>query len=277
MKKVEQRGKLIAFILLLIVALMWVLPLVWGVLTSFKSQAEVNRMGFSFIPKEWTLGNYGKLMNNDSAPVFRWFVNSLIVATCSVVLNVVVVSFASYGYTRLHFRGRNLLFTFLLTSMMFPGVVNLIPNYKIISMLGWANNFLALIVPGAGGVFNIFLVRQFMMGIPTELDESAVMDGANEWQIFRHVIFPLAKPVLTVVALFSFTGAWNDFLWPSVVMSDVNKLPITPGLQLLQGQHTVDPGIATAGAIFALIPTFLLYLFAQKYFLQSMSLNSGIK
>lgn len=277
MHKVERRGKTIAFILLFIVALIWVIPLIWGLLTSFKSQAEINRLGFSFLPKNWTLGNYKVLMNNDSAPVFAWFRNSLIISLASTVLNVVVVAFASYGYTRLHFRGRNLLFTFLLTSMMFPGIVNLIPMYKIVDILGWTNNFLALIVPGAAGVFNVFLVRQFMMGIPKELDESALMDGANEFQIFRYVIFPLAKPVLTVVALFSFTASWNDFLWPSVVMSSVDKMPITPGLQLLQGQYTVDPGIATAGAIFALIPTFLLYIFAQKYFLQSMALDSGIK
>ena len=277
MRKVERQGKIIAFILLAIVALMWIIPLAWGILTSFKSEAEINSMGFSFLPKHWTLENYMELMNNDSAPVFKWFINSMLVATASAVLNVIVVSFASYGYTRLHFKGRNLLFTFLLTSMMFPGVVNLIPNYKNISMLGWANNFLALIVPGAAGVFNIFLVRQFMMGIPKELDESALMDGANEFEIFRYVIFPLAKPVLTVVAVFSFTGSWNDFLWPSVVMSSVDSLTITPGLQLLQGQYTVYPGIATAGALLALIPTFLLYLFAQKYFLQSMSIQSGIK
>lgn len=277
MKKAEKRGKNIAFILLFIVALMWILPITWGILTSFKSQSEINGMGFSFLPKAWTLANYKELMNNESAPVFGWFRNSLIIAICSAILNVVIVSFSAYGYTRLKFRGRNLLFTFLLTSMMFPGIVNLIPMYKIIDTLGWTNNFLAVIVPGAAGVFNIFLVRQFMMGIPKELDESAFVDGANEWQIFRYIIFPLSKPVLTVVALFSFTGSWNDFLWPSVVMSSVDKLPITPGLQLLQGQYTVYPGIATAGSILALVPTFLLYLFAQKYFLQSMSLQSGIK
>ncbi|MFT9038691.1 carbohydrate ABC transporter permease [Schleiferilactobacillus harbinensis] len=277
MTKVQKRGKRIAFIILFIVAAIWILPILWGVLTSFKSEAEIQRLGFSFLPKQFTFSNYGKLINNDSAPVFRWFLNSLIIATCSTILNVFVVSFAAYGYTRLHFKGRDVLFTFLLSTMMFPGIVNLIPMFKIVDFLGWTDNFLAVIVPSAAGVFNVFLVRQFMLGIPKELDESALIDGANEFQIFRYIIFPLTKPVLAVVALFSFTGSWNDFLWPSVVMSSVDKLPITPGLQLLQGQYTTYPGIATAGAIFALIPTFILYLFAQKYFLQSMSLQSGIK
>lgn len=160
---------------------------------------------------------------------------------------------------------------------MFPGVVNLIPNFKIVDTLGWTNTFLAVIVPGAAGVYNIFLVRQFILGIPKELDESAVIDGANEFQIFYHIILPLIKPVLTVVALFSFTGSWNDFLWPSIVINDIDKLPITPGLQLLQGQYMTYPGIGTAGAFLALIPTFLLYSVAQKSFMASMSLQSGIK
>ncbi len=160
---------------------------------------------------------------------------------------------------------------------MFPTVMNLIPNFKIIDMLGWTNTFMAVIVPGAAGVYNIFLVRQFILGIPKELDESAVVDGANEFQIFYYIILPLIKPVLTVVALFSFTSSWNDFLWPSIVINDIDKLPITPGLQLLQGQYLTYPGIGVAGALLALVPTFALYLVAQKSFMKSMSLQSGIK
>ncbi|MBQ1310344.1 MAG: carbohydrate ABC transporter permease [Blautia sp.] len=162
-------------------------------------------------------------------------------------------------------------------TMMFPSVMNLIPNFKIVDTLGWTNTYLAVIVPGAAGVSNIFLVRQFMLGIPKELDESAYVDGANKWQVFWNIILPNTKPVLTVVALFSFTGAWNDFLWPSLVMSDIEMLPITPGLQLLQGQYMTYPGIAAAGALLALIPTFVLYLFAQDKFMASLSLSSGIK
>ncbi|WP_390409192.1 carbohydrate ABC transporter permease [Lacticaseibacillus jixiensis] len=277
MTKTTRKIKIIAFILLFVLAVLWLIPLVWGILTSFKSEAEIRAMGFSFFPKHFTLSNYTQIAADSSAPVLRWFLNSLFIGLASTVLNVVVVSFAAYGYTRLEFKGRNALFTFLLTTMMFPSIVNLIPMFKVVDFLGWTDNYLAVIVPGAAGVFNVFLVRQFMMGIPKELDESALIDGANEWQIFYYIIFPLIKPVLAVVALFSFTGSWNDFLWPSVVMSSVQKMPITPGLQLLQGQYTTFPGIATAGAMIALVPTFILYLFAQKYFLKSMSLQSGIK
>lgn len=276
--KPKKRTKVICFIILAIICSIWVFPLIWAVLTSFKSNDEIQRVGFSMLPKQWTLENYKELLfKNDSSPVLRWFLNSLIISVSHMLLVLFVVSTAAYGYTRLKFKGRDAIFTFLLGTMMFPGIMNLIPNFKIVDALGWTNSFLAVIVPGVAGIYNIFLVRQFVLAIPEELDESAVIDGANPFQIFWHIILPLTKPVLTVVALFSFTGSWNDFLWPSIVMSDIEKLPITPGLQLLQGQYMTYPGIGTAGALLALIPTFLLYLAAQKSFMQSMSLNSGIK
>ena len=209
--------------------------------------------------------------------MLRWFVNSIIIAAGQTLLVLVVVSLAAYGYTRLKFKGRDLIFNCLLATMMFPAILNLIPNYKIVDTLGWTNTFLAVIMPGAAGVYNIFLVRQFVVAIPHELDEAAIVDGANEWQVFRYVILPLIRPALTVVALFTFAGAWNDFLWPSIVMTDVDTMPITPGLQLLQGQYLTYPGVATAGALLALVPMLIMYLFAQKYFMQAMALNSGIK
>lgn len=270
--------RIIAFIFLFILVLIWVLPLIWAVLTSFKSQDEIQSAGSSFLPLHWTLANYKDLLsNNDSSPILKWFLNSVIVAVSQMAIVIVVVATAAYGYGRLKFKGRDLMFTLLLASMMFPSVVNLISLYQVINTIGWVNNLLAVIVPGTCGVFNLFLVRQFVLGIPKALDESAKIDGANEFQIFSRVVLPLIKPVLTVVALFSFTGAWNDFLWPSIIISDIDKLPITPGLQLLQGQYMTYPGIGTAGAIIALLPALLLYLFAQKYFMQSMSLSSGVK
>lgn len=277
MKKEKRTVKIVSFVILAVVCVIWIFPMVWAILTSFKSEMEIQGAGFHLMPQDWTLDNYIQLVNNDSSPVLRWFTNSLIISAGHMVLVLIVVSMAAYGYTRLNFKGRNFIFGCLLATMMFPSVMNLIPNFKIVDMLGWTNTFLAIIVPGAASVYNVFLVKQFMDGIPRELDESAVVDGANKFQIFWHIILPLSRPILTVVALFSFTGSWNDFLWPSIVMSDIDKLPITPGLQLLQGQYMTYPGIGTAGAILALIPTFILYMFAQKYFMESMSLNSGIK
>lgn len=270
--------KCIAFIFLLFMACIWCFPLVYGLLTSFKSEMELMTAGFKIMPIEWVLTNYTKLLvNNSSTPLLKWFLNSLFIATVHMVLVLVVVSLSAFAYSRMNFRGKNVLFTFLLATMMFPSVVNLIPLYKIVSMLGWVNTPMAMIVPGAAGVFNIFLVRQFMENIPKDFDEAAQIDGAGVVTIFTRIILPLIKPVLLVVALFAFTGSWNDFLWPSVVFNDIDKMPITSGLQLLQGMYLAKPTLLMAGAFVAIVPTFILYLFAQKYFLQSMSLSAGVK
>ncbi|MDN4525931.1 carbohydrate ABC transporter permease [Fictibacillus fluitans] len=269
---------LISFVFLLCMTLIWIFPLAWAFLSSFKDEVDIQTFGFSMLPVHWVITNYQDLLfDNSSTPVAKWFMNSMIISVTQTVLVLVVVSMAAYGYTRLRFKGRDWLFSFLLASMMFPAVVNLIPLYKIIDTLGWVNTYWAAIVPGAAAVFNVFLVRQFMIGIPLELDESARIDGANDFQIYTKVTLPLIKPVLTVVALFTFTSSWNDFLWPSIVFNDIDRMPITPGLQLLQGMYVTDIGHAMSAALIAIVPTFILYLFTQRYFLQSMSLTSGVK
>lgn len=276
--KYSKPVKIVFFVILALLAVVWICPIVWAVFTSFKSNDEIISSDFHLLPQHWSLENYAEIaQDNEQTPVLRWFVNSIIIAAGQTLLVLVVVSLAAYGYTRLKFEGRDLIFNCLLATMMFPAILNLIPNYKIVDTLGWTNTFLAVIMPGAAGVYNIFLVRQFVVAIPHELDEAAIVDGANEWQVFRYVILPLIRPALTVVALFTFAGAWNDFLWPSIVMTDVDTMPITPGLQLLQGQYLTYPGVATAGALLALVPMLIMYLFAQKYFMQAMALNSGIK
>lgn len=276
--KYSKPVKIVFFVILALLAVVWICPIVWAVFTSFKSNDEIISSDFHLLPQHWSLENYAEIaQDNEQTPVLRWFVNSIIIAAGQTLLVLVVVSLAAYGYTRLKFKGRDLIFNCLLATMMFPSILNLIPNYKIVDTLGWTNTFLAVIMPGAAGVYNIFLVRQFVVAIPHELDEAAIVDGANEWQVFRYVILPLIRPALTVVALFTFAGAWNDFLWPSIVMTDVDTMPITPGLQLLQGQYLTYPGVATAGALLALVPMLIMYLFAQKYFMQAMALNSGIK
>ncbi|MHC5269839.1 carbohydrate ABC transporter permease [Enterococcus sp. LJL98] len=271
-------GKLLAFLFLLFMSIIWIVPLLYGFFTSFKSEIELLTSGTRLLPIEWVLTNYTELLlNNTSTPLVRWFFNSLFIAVSHTFLVLFVVSFSAFAYSRLTFKGKKALFSFLLATMMFPGVVNLIPLYKIMDVLGWVNTPWAMIVPGAAGVFNIFLVKQFMDNIPKDFDEAAQMDGASELTIFVKIIFPLIKPVLLVVTLFSFTGSWNDFLWPSIIFNDIEKMPITSGLQLLQGMYQAQPTLLMAGALIAILPTFILYLFAQKYFLQSMSLSAGVK
>ncbi|SET89750.1 carbohydrate ABC transporter permease [Paenibacillus sp. NFR01] len=270
----------IAYLFLGVLCIIWIVPVIFGITTSFRSQSEVVSSGFRLFPKQWIMENYRVILENTStAPIMRWLGNSLFIASMHTLLVVLIISITGYGYSRMKFRGRDTLFFTLLGISFFPGVVNIIPSYKVIDALGWVNTSWAMIIPGLAGMGNIFLVRQFMSTIPKDLDESAHVDGASHFQIYLRVIVPLIKPVLIVCALFSFTGSWNDFLWPVIVFTDVDKMPVTAGLLLLQdiyGNYRMI-GQLMGSAILAIIPTLLLFLFAQKYFVQSINLNSGIK
>lgn len=270
----------LSYLLLIVLSIIWIIPIVYGFTTSFRSQTEVVSTGFRLLPVNWVVENYIAIFQDTStAPIVRWLGNSLFIATIHTALVIVVVSVTAYGYSRLQFKGRDALFFTLMGISMFPGVVNLIPSYKVIESLNWVNTAWAMIIPGLAGMGNIFLTRQFMKGIPKEFDESARIDGAGDWTIYSKIILPLIRPVLIVCGLFSFTGSWNDFLWPVIVYSDVEKMPVTAGLLLLQdiyGNYRMI-GQLMGSAFLAIIPTLLLFLFAQKYFLESMNLNAGVK
>lgn len=279
MKKLKNKGKLAAFLFLLLMAVIWIFPIYWGIITSFRMESDIRTTGFELLPINWVLANYfDVIMNTTNAPIIKWFINSMVMSTSTAILSVMIVSITAFGYTRLKFKGRDFLFLTILGISFFPSIVNLIPMYQIMATLNWVNSMFAVIIPGTAGVVNIFLVQQFMKGIPTDFDEAARIDGASDFQIFLRIILPLIKPVLTVVALFSFVGTWNDFLWPTIVFNDIDKMPITAGLQLLQGTYgTFHIGKLLASAIVGIIPTFILYLFAQKYFIESLSLSAGVK
>lgn len=280
MSKKISISKYIAYLYLILLCVIWVIPVLFGISTSFRSQSEVVSTGFRLLPVEWILDNYVTILENTStAPILRWLTNSVFIAVTHTFLVIVIISITGYGYARMNFKGRDTLFFTLLGISFFPGVVNIIPSYKIIDIFGWVNTAWAMIIPGLAGMGNIFLVRQFLKGIPTDLDESARVDGAGDFRIYSYIILPLIKPILIVCGLFSFVGSWNDFLWPVIVYTDVDKMPVTAGLLLLQdiyGNYRMI-GQLMGSAILAIIPTLLLFVFAQKYFIQSINLNSGIK
>ena len=188
-KKKFNYKKIACFLLVLVLAIVWITPLIWAILTSFKSEVEVQTTGFSILPAKWVVENYIDVLSDTTVtPIIKWFGNSLFVSVTHTILAVIISSMAAYAYSRLNFKGKNAIFGFLLMTMMFPAVVNLIPLYKIMDTLNWVNTSWALIFPGLGGVVNIFLIRQFMMGIPKEYDESARVDGASTWRIYTKII-----------------------------------------------------------------------------------------
>ncbi|MBN8882030.1 MAG: carbohydrate ABC transporter permease [Salana multivorans] len=270
----------LCYALLVVLTVVWLLPMLYSFTTSAKTPTEIAYSGFSLLPANWVAENYLALFEGASQyPVLRWFANSLVMSTGHAVLMVVIVSLAGYGYTRLRFPGRDALFLAILAVTLFPSVVNLIPSYKITQVLGWVNTPWAIIVPGVAGAANVFLVRSFMSGIPRELDEAARIDGAGNVAIFGRIILPMIRPILIVIFLFAFTGAWNDFLWPTIVFNDINKMPITAGLQLLQNMFGdyMKLGQLMASAVLAMIPTTALFVVAQRYFIGSLNLTAGLK
>lgn len=268
------------FLILAFLAFIFLVPLLWIFFSAFKVDMEVNRAGgFLLFPQTWTLDNIAALIhpNNTQFPVVQWYINSIMVSIIHTALAVIVFASSAFAYAKLKFKGKNIIFFSLLFMSSFPPVANIVSLYRVMLGLGWLNSPVALIVPGLAGVFNIFLIRQFMYSIPNELLESAKIDGAGEFRIFAQLMMPLCKPILTVVALFSFTGVWNDFLWPSIAIKDINQLTLTAGLQLARGPFGAQIANMSSIALIAIAPMVILFLFTQRYFVKGVSLSSGVK
>ena len=279
-RKGEKAAANLAFVILVLFAVVFIIPLLWIMLSAFKVDMEIHQAGgFLFFPKTWTLDNLVEILNpgNKQLPVYRWFLNSILISGTHTILAIIIYAMSAYAYAKMNFKGKDLIFLSMLFLSSFPGIVNIIPLYRIMLTFGWLNGPLSLIVPGLSGVFNIFLIRQFMYAIPNELLESAKIDGAGEFRVFMRIVLPLCKPILTVVGLFTLTGNWNDFLWPSIAINDIDRLPLTAGLQLAKGAYGMKVARMSAVALVAIIPMVILFLFAQKHFVKGISLSSGVK
>lgn len=278
--KSTKKESWLAFFILSIIVLITLVPLFWIFVSSFKVDAEINQAGgFMFLPKTWTLSNYKEILSfsNKQLPVFNWFFNSIIVSGSQTVIAVIIYAMSAYAYSKLEFKGRDGIFLTIMFLSSFPAITNVIPLYKIMHMFGWLNDLIALIIPGLAGVLNIFLIRQFMYAIPDAILESARIDGANEWKVFTRIILPNCKAILTAVGLFTFTGSWNDFLWPSIVINNIDRLTLTAGLQLARGVYGNQVARMSTIATIAIVPMIVLYIFTQKYFVKGISINSGVK
>jgi multiple sugar transport system permease protein len=276
-QKEERSTKWFSFIFLSILAVIWIAPLIWIFSTSLKPESQAISWPIQWIPETLTLENYIAVVSNtDDAPILRWFWNSFFIATTHTILILLINSLAAFAYARLQFKGREFLFWSLMVTMMIPTVMNLIPLYSIVNWLGWIDTPWAMIVPGLGGVFGIFLLRQFFLGIPAELEEAAKIDGATTFQIYWKIILPLAKPALVTLALFTFMGNWNDFLWPLIVTNDVEMRTLPVGLSILQGTYNIQYAKMMTATLLSAVPVLILFLFAQRFFVKGISL-SGIK
>jgi multiple sugar transport system permease protein len=258
-------------------AIIMIAPIVWMISTSLKPEGQVLSATPRWIPETVTLENYAELLSRSAEfPVARWFFNSIFVSLSVTFLVLVVTSTAAFAFSRLHFKGRDALFLFVVATMMVPAQVSLIPVFLIVQEFSWFNTYQGLIVPGLANAFGVFLLRQFFIRIPVELEEAAVMDGANVYIIFWKVILPLAKPALATLAIFTFLASWNDFVWPLIVTNDVDMRTLPVGLTVFQGRFLTEYGITMAAAAIATIPVVIAFLFFQKRITEGIALT-GLK
>ncbi|GGJ33225.1 carbohydrate ABC transporter permease [Deinococcus roseus] len=258
------------FVVLALLALLFLAPIYWMLSTSFKPESDTISLPIQWWPKNFTLQNYTEIFNSPDGNIGRWTLNSVFTSLSYTLLHLLFSVLAAYPLARMRFPGRDAWFWFVISSMMVPGIVTLIPSYIMMINLNWIDSYHALIWPGVSGAFGVFLLRQFFMSIPGELEEAAVLDGANSWQILWRVIVPLSVPVLVTLAVFAFMGSWNNYVWPLfVVHGDLQTLPV--GITSFSSRYTTDYGKLMAGTAIASIPVLVAYLIGQRYLEQGLS------
>lgn len=261
-------------LVLLIGGIFMVVPFGWMISTSLKSESEAFQFPPTIIPHHWLFSNYATAWN--FAPFGRFYLNTVIMATTVTLGQVLTCSLAAYAFARLRFPGRDVIFYIFLGTMMIPWQVTMIPAFLVISWLGWVNTYQAVIVPGLASAFGTFLLRQFFTTIPRELDDAATIDGAGRFTILFRIILPLAGPALAALSIFTFMAMWNNFLWPLIVENSANMMPVTVGLSVFQGEYNAQWNLMMAAAVTATIPVLLVYMLAQRYFIQGIALT-GLK
>ena len=256
------------------VAIIFALPLLWMVLSSFMSNAQINQFPPTIIPGSLHLEGWNKVLGDSEFPT--WFLNSTIVSAVTVVANLVFCSLAGYAFARLRFRGSTVIFLLILFTLVIPFEITMIPTFIIIDKLGMQNTLAALIVPYLVTPLGVFLMRQFFVNLPHEVEEAAQIDGCSRLGVFRHVALPLAIPALSTLAALTFLTTWNELLWPLIVISSDDKSTLPLGLTSFQGQHTQDLSAIMAGDVITTLPVLIAFLLAQRTFIQSLT-SSAVK
>lgn len=275
LRQVEIIEKVLGYATLIAVAIILVLPLYWMLSTALKTPAQTFALPPEWIPNPIQWQNFAMVFQE--VPFGRFIINTFILVGLNVLGELVAVSLVAYGFARLRFPGRSILFLLMLSTLMIPYHVTLVPRFILFSKLGWVNTYLPLTVPAfTGSAFLIFLVRQYMMSIPYDLDEAAYIDGANWFDVFWRIILPLSRPALMLVVVFTFVGVWNDFLQPLIYLNDPNLFTVSLGLSFFQGTRETNWNLLMAGSLMAAIPPLLLFFFAQRQLIGGISIE-GLK
>lgn len=251
-----------------------ILPFVWMILSSFKDLGEILSFPPTWWPENFTFENYANAFG--AAPFGRFYLNSMLVATAVTVGQLFTCSLAAYAFARMRFRGRDVLFYLFLGTMMVPIHVTMIPSFLILHWVGWIDTYAALIVPGLASAFGTFLLRQFFLSIPKELEEAAFIDGCSRFGVLWRIILPLSKPALATLAIFTFMAVFNDFIWALIVLNTEDLYTVQLGLAIFRDRYSTEWGNLMAGSVVATLPILIVFFFGQKYFIRGITL-SGLK
>lgn len=270
----------VRFVLLSVLALIWASPLLWMLANSIKPESQVISIPPRWLPErlsDWTFDNYRYvLFFPRGIDLVQSFLNSLFVSTVGTVLVVIVDVLAGYAFARLRFLGRDVLFALVVASLIVPSEILLIPNYITVWRFQWLNTYNALIFPALAGGFGVFLLRQFMLGVPHELEDAAAIDGCGSFRTLLWVVLPLSRGAIATLAIFTFLGFWNDFTWPYLVINEASKMTLPIALIQFRGDYWSEYGQLLAGAALSALPAISLFLVAQRMIIRSITLT-GIK
>lgn len=261
-------------IVLVFIAITTVTPVLWMVSASLMSPGEAGSFPPSLFPKEPSLQHYEALV--DRLHIVRYFLNSFVIAGAVTLISLLINSMAGFAFAKYRFRGRDRLFRMLLVAMVIPAQVTMLPLFLMLKTFGLVNTYVGAIIPGLASIFGIFLIRQFVHSIPDSLIEAAQIDGASDFKIYRSIVIPLCKPILFTLALFTFMGTWNDFMWPLIIMSDDSMYTLPVAIANLMGEHTQDLELMMAGSVVTIIPVVVLFLAFQRHYVRGIMMG-GVK
>jgi len=256
------------------VALLFAFPLYWMVVTAVSPLADLRSGDYGLWPHQLLLSNLSHAWN--SFPFSRWLLNSVVIAVVSVALTVSINIACGYAFAKLRFPGRDLLFLLIISTLMIPVQVLMVPQFQIVTGFGWLNSDLGVIIPRAAEAFGIFFARQYFRSVPDELIEAARIDGAGEWAIFRRIALPLAKPLIAVLIIFTFMWRWNEFAWPLIILKDTDAYTLPIGLLFLKGQYSTDVTAVMSIAMISTVPMLNVFGFCQRYFVEGL-VRTGLK
>jgi multiple sugar transport system permease protein len=257
---------------LVLVAVATLTPLLWMVSASFMSSGEANHFPPRLLPQEPTLQNYVDLFTRLN--LARYFLNSTFVAVAATVISLLVNSMAGYAFAKLRFRGRDRVFQTLLAALVIPAQVGMLPLFLMLRGMGLVNTMAGVVVPFMAGVFGIFLIRQYALSIPDDLLDAARVDGASEVRIYSTIVLPIIRPILVTLAVFTFLSAWNDFMWPLIVLSDDAKYTLPVALASLSGEHVQDTELMMAGSVMTVLPVMILFMVLQRAYIRGVMMGS---